>query len=137
MNAVFKIPSKPSLDLCTTTVTVRKRRWIGGRVGAEGGFEDTDLAVSPTPFVRDLNQREITGSGGRYETGDVKVGPLIPVFPGGGYTPEQLAPLAEGNALEILYVLEGGITGHYKRIDIETDRALSYWLVLRRKRSSP
>lgn len=87
--------------------------------------------------MRDVNQREIAGSGGRYEAGDVKVGPFTPLHAGGGYTPEQLAPVVTVNGVEILYVLAGGLSGEYKRIDIETDRALSYWLVLRRKRSTP
>jgi hypothetical protein len=139
-NILRSLASKPAIDIYTTSVTVRRRTWTGGRIGAEGGKSDDDLVLTPRPRVRELNQREITGSGGRYTAGDVKVGPLTPAHdanPGVGYTEAQLAPIAPTSGVEILYVLEGGITGHYSRLDLQTDRAFSYWLILRRKRATP
>lgn len=136
-NKLRALPSKPALDVYTTSVTVRTRTWAGGRVRADGGHEDVDVEILPRPKVREINQREIAGSGGRYEAGDVKVGPITPSHSGGGYTADDLAPVASARGVEVLYVLEGGISGEYMRIDIQTDRAFSYWLFLRRKRSTP
>src|SRR5262245_21177852 len=34
---VRALPSRPSWDVFTTSVTVRARTWTGGRIGAEGG----------------------------------------------------------------------------------------------------
>jgi hypothetical protein len=131
------LPSSPGVDIYMTSVTIRTRTWAGGRVNAEGGYSDSNILITPRPKVREVAQREITGAGGRYEAGDVKVGPITPTYSGGGYTIAQLAPTASSNGVEILYVLAGAIAGDYKRIDLQTDRALSYFLILRRKRSSP
>lgn len=136
-NKLRALPSKPALDVYTTKVTIRTRTWAGGRVGLEGGSSDVDAVIRPRPKVRDISQREVAGSGGRYQAGDVKVGPITPRHSGGGYSEAQLAPSASANGTEILYVLEGGVTGEYLRVDLQTDRAFSYWLVLRRKRSTP
>lgn len=135
--AVRRIPSLPTVDVRPTTVTVRTRTWAGGRVGVDGGYTDVDFPILPTPLVREIAQREIAGSGGRYEVGDLRVGPMTPSYPEGGFTREQLAPEATTNGVEVLYVLEGGITGEYMRVDLQTDRSLSYFLLLRRKASTP
>lgn len=137
---VRAIASKPSIDERTTSVTIRRRVTSGGqlgRVGDGGGVSSTDLVLSPRPKVREVSQREITGSGGRYQAGDVKVGPITPTYSAGGYTEEQLAPRVTTNGVEIRYVLAGGITGEYSRIDLSTDRSHSWFLVLRRTRSTP
>ena len=141
-NILRGLASKPAIDIYTTSVTVRTRTWAGGRIRADGGKVDEDVVLAPRPKVRELNQREITGSGGRYVAGDVRVGPLTPAHddnPGVGYTIAQLAPEATTNGVEILYVLEGesGITGTFTRIDLKTDRAFSYWLILRATRATP
>jgi hypothetical protein len=134
---VRALPSRPSWDVWPTSLTIRVRTWEGGRIGTEGGTTDVDLVISPKPRVKDVSQREIAGSGGRYEAGDVRVGPITPQYAGGGYTPAQLAPPVGSNGVEVLYVLSGGISGEYGRVDLQTDHSLSYWLVLRRKRSTP
>lgn len=131
------LPSSPGVDIYTTSVTIRTRTNSGGRVGAEGVKTDSDLVITPRPKVREVSQREIAGSGGRYVAGDVKVGPITPAHSGGGYTEAQLAPTAGTNGVQVIYVLAGGVAGEYLRVDLQTDRALSYFLVLRRKRSSP
>lgn len=138
-NILRGLASKPAIDIYTTTVTIRTRTWTGGRIRSEQGSYDSDLLLTPTPRVREVSQREITGSGGRYQAGDVKVGPLTPSHasnPGVGYTAAQLAPVASANGVEIIYVLSGGVSGEYMRVDLETDRAFSYTLILRRKRST-
>lgn len=136
-NKIRSLPSKASWGIRTTTVTIRTRTHVGGRVGKEGGTNDSDLLLVPSPPTRDASQREIRGSGGMYEAGDVRVGPITPAFAGGGYTEAQLAPTSPGNGVEILYVLSGGLTAEYMLVDIQTDKSLSYFLTLRKKRSTP
>lgn len=131
------LPSSPGVDIYTTSVTIRTRTWAGGRKGAEGASTDVDLLLTPRPKVREVSQREIAGPAGRYQAGDVRVGPITPANAAGGYSEAQLAPTASASGTEILYVLAGGITGEYTRVDLQTDKALSYFLVLRRKRSTP
>lgn len=122
-------------DIRTTAVSVRTRVWSGGKPGL-GSATDTDLVLSPRPKVRELNQSEVAGSGGAFEAGDVRVGPITPQYTGGGYTIAQIAP--DGAAgTEILYVLTGAIAGLYSRVSVETDRAFRYELVLRRSRQTP
>ena len=137
VDKVRAIASKSTIDERTTSVTVRKKTYAGGRVGAEGGAMTEDLILTPRPKVREVSQREIAGSGGRYQVGDVRVGPITPSYSGGGYTEAQLAPTVATNGIAVVYVLAGGVSGEYARIDLSTDRSHSWFLVLRRTRSTP
>lgn len=126
-----------ALDERPTTVRIRTRTWAGGRRGSDGPTTDTDVTLTPTPKVREVNQRDIAASAGRYILGDVKVGPITPTYPGGGYTMEQLAPTITEGGIEIIYVLAGGVEGEYARVDLATDRTHSWFLTLRRRRTTP
>ncbi len=123
-----------ALDERTTSVTVRTVTWLGGRRGVDGGSVYSDLVLTPRPKVREVSQRDIASSAGRYTVGDVKVGPITPAYPGGGYTVAQLDPTLTTNGLEVVYVLDGGVTGEYARVSVGTDRSHSYFVVLRKKR---
>lgn len=139
-NKLRGIPSKPSIDVNTTSVTVRTRTWVGGRIGKEGGYFDDDLEIVPRPRVREISQREITGPAGRYQAGDVRVSGITPSHsenPGIGYTEDQIAPPATSGGIEVIYVLEGAMSGEYTRVDLQTDDELEYALFLRRKRTTP
>lgn len=128
------IPASAAFDERTTSVTIRTRTWAGGRKGHPGLTTDVDLTLSPRPKVREVSMREITASGGRYSAGDVRVGPITPQYAGGGYTKAQLAPTTEVSGVEVIYVLEGGVTGEFARIDLSSDRSHSYFLTLRQRR---
>lgn len=131
---VRAIASRPGLDQRPTSVTIRTRTWLGGRRGAEGGTNDADLLLVPTPRVRELSTREIASSVGRYVAGDVMVEQITPAYAGGGYTEAQLAPLTTtGN--EIIYVLAGDVSGEFARVDLSTDDPHGWTLVLRRRRT--
>jgi len=131
------LASLPEIDERPISVTLRKVTWAAGRVGADGGTTNEDLELLPRPRVREVSQQEIASSGGRYEAGDVRIGPITPEYPGGGYSPERLAPAITTNGVEVLYVLSGAIAGEYKRVALHTDRVHSYFLVVRRTRSTP
>lgn len=139
-NIVRGIPSKPGLDVWPTTVTVRTRTWTGGRIGKEGGFVDDDLVITPTPFARELAAEEIRASAGRFVAGDVMVEHITPAHasnPGIGYTQAQLEPTAAGNNVQIIYVLEGELSGEYSLRSLDVDDLVSYSLHLRRMRTTP
>lgn len=116
-----------------TTVTIRTRTWAG-RIGSDYGYVDTDVVLSPAPKVREVALRELSGSGGRYEAGDVRVGPITPSHPAGGYAESVLAPAVTTSGVETIYVLAGNISGEFARIDLTTDRSHSWFLVLRKRR---
>lgn len=129
--------SGPSVfDIRTTGLIVRKRTWVGGRVGMAGGHTDEDLELPRHYRARHVTVRELAASGGLLQMGDVRFGPVTPAFEGGGYTPEQLNP--EGSTgVEIIHVLTGAMAGEYRLIALESDRPFRYELLLRRMRTTP
>lgn len=138
-NRMRALPSRSSIDVWTTDVTIRKRTWLGGQVGKDGGYKDEDLVITPRPQVRELSEREIRSSAGRYRAGDVLVEHITPAADpecSGGYTQEQLRPVGT-RAIQIIYVLSGELTGQYSLESLGVDDVLSYSLHLRRTRTTP
>lgn len=90
------------------TVVLRVRTWAGGRVGLPVGSSPshTDTTLPSGTRVRQMSQREVDGSGGRYQTGDFVVSGITPSFTGGGFTPAdlQVVPTA---AQDVVYLLTG------------------------------
>lgn len=134
---VRAIPARAALDECPTTVTIRVRTFAGGRAGTEGTKTDSTTTITPTPRVQHITEREIANSAGRYRAGDVRVGPLTPSYGAGGYTEAQLAPPVGQNGVQVIYILAGNVNGEYERIELHTEASHSWWLVLRRRRSTP
>lgn len=56
-------------------VIFRRRMWSGGAVG-QGTATVSAFTLLPAPRCRQLTQREVDGSGGRYSDGDWKVEPI-------------------------------------------------------------
>lgn len=129
------------LGFRTSDVSVVTRLWPSGRRGDpdETSFIDTAILplINPRPKVRQVSSREIAGSGGTYQDGDLRVDKLTPKFAAGGYTINELAPISPDEGTEILYVVTGPLAGEYHRINSNADRALGYSLTLRRMRTTP
>lgn len=132
-------------DYRTVKAQIIRRVWVGGEAGADGGFVDTVLSDFPQAYrVANLSASMIASSGGRFEAGAVKVGPITPVYSNvggasGGFTPTQLDP-APGTAVtgtEIVYRLTGAETGDYRLAQVDTDSPVSYYIVLNRTRITP
>ena len=95
--------------------------------------------------VRQLSQREIAGSGGKYNEGDIRVSDISPAYVshgGGGFTPLQLDPSIgfpkPCNDTEILYLLDGDQTGIFSLVSLDTSSDPTAWsMVLRNTRLSP
>jgi hypothetical protein len=121
----------PGLDIQTVALTIVRRTWSGGRRGA-GTATDVILTALPMRYkIRGLSEKQIASSGGRLEAGDVKVGPITPSYPGGGVTPDQLKPSGTTGG-EVIHILTGASAGEYTVVDIDTMKAFSYFLTLRR-----
>lgn len=103
-DAVRAIPE--AIGTRTTSVTIRVRTYSGA-VGAQGVTvsSTTDTLVTPRPKVRQLIEGKpsyfgggvFTDSTGRVVAGEYEIGPITQDFPGGGYTPADLAPTGAVN----------------------------------------
>lgn len=123
-------------DVRTSKLTIRKRTWAGGRRGL-GPAADSDIELAQIYKMRELSSKEVAGSGGLFEMGDIKVGPITPTdVSGGGYTEAQLAP--DGSTgTEVIYVVTGDLAGEYTRIKLNKTKPFSWYLTLRRRRTTP
>jgi len=122
----------PDLDERVTHVAIRRTY----SPASSAPVPNPDLILSPTPKVKQITTGEVVGSYGRFVDGDLKVGPITPAYPGGGYTRDQLVG-GEGVSEELTtYILTGQITGEFTRVHIETSRNHSWFLTLRRRRTT-
>src|SRR6185312_15424469 len=106
---------------------------------------DTGGAIGTPPLVlpagtkvRHVTQKEIAGSGGRYEDGDIKVSFITPQYDSGGFTQAQLAPVATQQGVEIVYRLDEqsgatGVSGDYSLVEFRRDANLHFELVIGRE----
>ncbi len=135
-------------DIRPTSLSVVTRRWASGAIGVEPDdgatvpFSDDRLDLAAVYKVRQVTTREIASSGGRYETGDVKVGPITPAYTNadgstGGVTEAQLKPVVADGATEILYELRGAHAGEYALLGLMTTSPFGWWVVLGRRQTTP
>lgn len=142
------IPGPTSFDVRPTRVSVQQWVWSGGLRGSGARTVNTVAALPVGTKVRHVSQREIANSGGRYEAGDVRVGPITPTYsasgtlPAGGFNEQQLDPPVRAQGVENVYLLSlqagaSGISGEYQLVNLERDRALHMTMVLRKRRTTP
>lgn len=123
-------------DVRTSGLTVRTRTWAGGKRGI-GPVSDSNLVLAQIYKIREVSTREIASSGGLFEMGDVRVGPITPTdVSGGGYTAAQLAPEGQ-TGTEVVYVITGDLAGEYARVELNKSKPFSWYLILRRRRTTP
>ena len=123
-------------DIQTVKLDIVERYWAGDRKG-DGPLLETVIADVPQRYkIRHVSAREVASSGGRFEMEDLNVGPVTPAYSGGGFSPSQLKPaISKGH--EIVFKLSGTVTGDYELIAVHTEKAFSYFMILRRKRTTP
>jgi hypothetical protein len=133
------------MDLRPTSVAIITRTWDMGQRGAGVG-RDAPLPLPNYTKVRHLSVREIADSGGVFEDGDIRVGPITPVYAingiTGGFTEAQLNPPIPTNSIQVIYRVAlqsgaSGIAGDYTIVSLFRDRTLKFILVLRREKSTP
>lgn len=132
-----------ALDLAPMQVTVVLRKWSGGEPGKGYGAEKL-LPLPSWTVLKLISEREITGSGGRYRAGDLRVGPVRPYWVDctgtpGGFLMSELDPTVQDDAFEKFFRLTKtnpggtGEAGDYNLIDLDTEDALAYTLTIRRR----
>jgi hypothetical protein len=133
------------LDLAPTAVDIVTRRWSGAELHQGTSGEET-LHLPRWTIVEEISNHEVMQSGGRFEMGDLRVGPIRPKFEGsacmpypGGFTVEELAPTAKDESTEIFYRvrqehgLGTGWSGYYSLRALIRDDPLEFYLIIRRQ----
>lgn len=111
LDAIRGIPGE--LGLRRFTVTVRVKTTTGVRPGVVGGTTttvDTVLKVgngTQNPKVAEVSVRDVVASGGLYETGDYRIGPLTHEWSNGGTSLDTTNPATTSTGREVFYILEG------------------------------
>lgn len=150
LQGIDEVLGPSGLDILPTSVSIVTRTWNEGRRGAGGADNYTEqaLCLPQGITVRHLATREIAGSGGRFEQGDMLVGPIRPPFTDpvsgatGGFTEAQIKPPGQ-QGVEIIWRLTStqpngsGINGDYALIEFRRDHPFFYEAVIGRKRSTP
>ena len=133
-------------DVTPTKLTIIKRTWMGDEVGADGGYIDTIYCdVAQRYELHHVSEREIAGSGGRYEAGTLKMGPISPPYYSktdptvqlGGYTSEQLKPRNASEGVEYIYRLTGQVQGDFELVNLHTEEPFEVTLYLSHTRTTP
>lgn len=135
LDAIRSIPA--DLGLRPFSCLVRVRSWSGGAIG-DGTATDVDTAIvvggGAAPRVRHPSPREVVASGGQYQSGDYRIGPLTPDGGGAGVAVSTLRPALTAGQ-ELLVKVTGPDTpsgGQWCRVvQLEADRALNRTLVVR------
>lgn len=145
----LRMLSGPSVfDMRPTSVEIVQKTWSGGRRGNGRSTEIVVLALPNYTKVRQVTSREIASSGGRYEEGDLVIGPITPAYPSlphgytEGYTETQLVPRVAGQGQEIIYRMAQqsgatGIVGDMYLVEFKRDRVMRFELVVGRLRTTP
>lgn len=111
LDAIRGIPGE--LGLRRYAVSVLVRTHSGSRPGISGGtWTDvtTPLKVSggaQNPSVTQVTSKDVVASGGLYQVGDYRIGPLTPEWADGGTAYATLSPATTSTAREVFFVLTG------------------------------
>lgn len=143
-----KLQGSVAFGWVVSQVTVIERRWYGGQIGAEGGYGDKPLVLPEYYEVMPVSTRQIFQSGGQYEMGDIRVGPITPKFLdqtlappygpiSGGFSEADLHPVPTTDDLEVLYSITGNHAGEYQFVALESWEPTGFHLVLRRRINKP
>lgn len=131
------------LGLRPHTVTVRVRTWSGARPGL-GTKTDVDTLIRNAgynPKVAEVTTKDVVASGGFYQSGDFRIGPITPEYTGGGTALATQDPATTSTAREVLYKIEGpGLpsTGAwFKRVSDTTLKSFRNEIVVRRTAEAP
>jgi hypothetical protein len=134
-------------DIRPTSLSVITRRWTSGKVGVEPPdpstppYSDARLDLPAVYKARQVTTREMASSGGRYEAGDVRVGPITPAYvradgTTGGVSEAQLKPDGD-DGTEVLYELVGAHAGEYALLGLVSTAPFGWWVVLGRRETTP
>lgn len=129
-------------DIRTAKLTIRTRSYPGGRRSSESAYVDSDLELPQIYKIRPLKTEEIASSGGKYEIGDLIVGPVTPKGITRGFDQSQLQPKPSVDGVDIIYIVTDTTTnsthsGEYSRVEFRSWKPFSVYLILRRRVTRP
>lgn len=129
------IPSK--FGIRQVELKVRVKTWSGGAVG-KGGKTVTDTIIGGPGGTRykiqSVTTKDILLSGGLYQAGQYKIGPITPPYPGGTYTADDIVPpTLPGQTREVYYGVTDatGTTQWCSMVGADTLNALHWYLFLK------
>jgi hypothetical protein len=126
-----------AFGLRTVTLTVRLKTW------SQNGVTKGTKTVVDTPIVgpggnrykvREVTSKDVVLSGGRYQAGTYKVGPITPPYAGGTYTAADLIPpKVAGQGREVYYGVTdaSGVTQWCSMEGSDTMHDLHWFLFLK------
>lgn len=129
----------------STSVTIRLRTYTAPVGESTATATTTDTILDPRPRVRQVSegQRGYFGGGvlasstGELRVGDYEIGPITQEFPGGGYSPTDLAP-AGGVTKRVTVLLQGDEFSsggeEFEIIHMDATRPFRTMLLVRRVR---
>lgn len=132
-----------NLGLRRFDVVMRVVVWSGQTAGdGTRTVTDTPLTVQGKRVeVRRVSQKDIVASGGKFQDGDMEIGPFTPSFTGaigpiasGGLEPVAFDPTADTSTREVLYKITGpGMEAGawFKKIEQRNDSAFAYCFTVR------
>jgi hypothetical protein len=120
------------------TLTVRVKTWSGTSVGPPGTATTDDTVIAGPAGnrykLRAVTEKDIVASGGKYQAGQYRVGPITPPYAGGPITADDIIPpKIAGLGREVYYGVTDatGITQWCSMVGAETMHALHWYLVLK------
>lgn len=110
----------------TTETSVETKLTVGG-----GG----------NPKVEQVSQEDVIASGGLYQSQDIRVGPLTPVYPGGGVLPSLFDPAQDDATKTVSFRIVGPSTpaggASFAKVGQTVTKNYGYYLILRRTAEEP
>lgn len=140
VDRIKTITGPTGLDVRPHGLTIRKRTWTDAPGTPGATYTDDDLVLPQKYKIRQISMREISGSGGAYQSGDIVVEHITPSDAAGvGYTPQQLKPSITSDNEERLYLVTGigGLVGEYSIVELRSWKPFAYDLVLTRRETTP
>lgn len=136
---------KPTLDALRTnipstygirsaTLTVRTVRFEGDYLtGGQSVMTDTAI-TGPTGGryrVKDVSTKDVVASGGQFQHGAIRVGPITPPHPGGAWTAEDLIP-SSASQQSVIYIVtdQTGRAIECQMASADTMNDLHWYIVL-------
>ena len=116
---------------------VRVKTWSGS--GAAKGSKTTVDTVIAGPSgnrykIKEVTAKDVIASGGKYQAGQFKVGPITPPYAGGPYTANDIIPpTVAGQGREVYYGVTDatGVTQWCSMVGADTMNALHWFLYLK------
>lgn len=133
------IPS--NIGVRSATLTVRTTQLIGDAMTG-GSVVTQDKAITGPDGgrykVNELSTKDVVSSGGLFQSGSLRVGPITPPYPGGAWTKTDLLPASVANQ-EVYYGVtdQTGITQWCSMASSDTVNDLHWYIVLNPTGTAP